>query len=247
MTEWVAGTVVENLRWTEQLHSLRIEAAIAPYKAGQYTRLALDIDGVRVARPYSFVNPPQEKVLEFYFNSVPGGPLSNHLLALEAGDSIWVAREAAGFLILDEVPEASELWLLATGTAIGPFLSMLATPEPWERFQRVRVVYSVSHARDLSYRELLDQHRQNHPEQFDWFACISRESVSGAIHGRITTALADGRLEQRAGLTINPDHSQVMLCGSPHMVQDCIGLLKERGLRKNLRRTPGQITVERYW
>ncbi|WP_207063552.1 ferredoxin--NADP reductase [Motiliproteus sp. SC1-56] len=247
MTDWVAGMVVENRRWTDRLHSLRIEAAVAPFKAGQYTRLALDIDGVKVARPYSFVNPPQEPVLEFYFNSVPGGPLSNQLLAIKEGEPIWVAPEATGFLTLDEVPEAEDLWLLATGTAIGPFLSILATEEPWRRFQRIRLAYSVRHGVDMSYRERLDAHVKERPGQFDWIPCISREQMADSINGRITTALADGRLEQRAGCALGPEQSQVMICGNPHMVKETIALLKERGMQKNLRRAPGHITVERYW
>jgi len=95
MSRWESGTVAGNRRWTEGLHSLRIEAPVDPFIAGQLTRLALDIDGERVARPYSYVNAPHEPVLEFYFNRVPGGRLSNRLSSLSAGDRLWVAPRAA--------------------------------------------------------------------------------------------------------------------------------------------------------
>ena len=38
-----------------------------------------------------------------------------------------------------------------------------------------------------------------------------------------------------------------MLCGNPGMLKDVAAGLAKRGLRKNRRRTPGQITVESFW
>ena len=111
MRRWERGTVVGNRRWTEGLHSLEVEAPIDPFRAGQFTRLALEVDGERIARPYSYVNAPHESVLEFYFNTVPSGPLSNKLSALSSGDPIWVAPRAVGQLTLAQVPEAQHLWL----------------------------------------------------------------------------------------------------------------------------------------
>lgn len=247
MTAWVEGQVLQNIRWTDELHSLQVEAELEPYVAGQYTRLALDLDGSRVARPYSFVNPPGAPYHEFFFNSVPEGPLSNRLLRLETGDSLWLSAQAAGFLVLNEVPEGRELWLLATGTAIGPFLSILKTADPWQRFDRIVLAYGVREARDLCYRDRLDALAKKHSEHFRWVPFVSREDVEGAMRGRITEALGDGRLEQYTGVPIDAESSQVMICGNPDMVKDATELLKARGLRKNLRRKPGQITVERYW
>ena len=56
-SDLVAGAAYAR-RWTDKLYSLQLTADIAPFTAGQFTRLALDIDGERVARPYSFVNAP---------------------------------------------------------------------------------------------------------------------------------------------------------------------------------------------
>ncbi|MEH6628064.1 MAG: ferredoxin--NADP reductase [Motiliproteus sp.] len=246
MSEWKQGTIVENLRWSEHLHSLKIDVDGPDFIAGQYTRLALDIDGVKVARPYSFVNPPQGKTYEFYFNSVPGGPLSTRLINMNAGDNIWVSDKPAGFLTLEEVPEGSELWLLATGTAVGPFLSILRTDEVWQRFERIVLVYAVRHGLDLSYQDLLNQIAMDN-QQFSWLPFVSREAASNAMAGRIPAAIDDGSLEQRVGMEFDPQRSQVMICGNPDMVKDSIVSLKGKGLQKNLRHNPGHITVERYW
>lgn len=247
MAQWQSGLVRENIRWSETLHSLRIETAAIDFKAGQYTRLGAEIEGALIARPYSFVNPPSEPLLEFYFNAVPQGPLSNHLLNLNPGEQLEVSSTPAGFLILDEVPQSRDLWLLATGTAIGPFLSILATAQPWQRFERILLVYGVRYRTDLNYRALLDQFARAHPDQFVWLPSVTRDPLAGEISGRIPAALADGRLEQQLGLSLSAEHSQVMICGNPEMVKDSLELLKTRGLEKNLRRSPGQVTVERYW
>src|SRR5690349_24710922 len=127
---WHEGRVIENRRWTESLWSLRVEGVPLGFEAGQFVRIGLDIAGERVARAFSFVNPPQDPVLEFYGVVVPEGPLSPRLARLDAGDTLYVAGNPAGFLTLAEVPHAETLWLLATGTGLAPFLSILRTDEP---------------------------------------------------------------------------------------------------------------------
>ena len=84
---WLEGTVIENRHWSEALFSLRLEGARPGFEAGQFVRIALDIGGERIARPFSFVNPPDDPVLEFYGIVVPEGPLSPCLARREAGEA----------------------------------------------------------------------------------------------------------------------------------------------------------------
>ncbi len=246
-TEWLEGTVVENRHWTDQLYSLRVKAPEVRFAAGQFGRLALDIDGERVARPYSFVNPPQADDLEFYSIVVPEGPLSARLESLAPGDRVWVSARGVGFFVLDEVPESDYLWLLATGTGLGPYLSILGTPAPWARHRKVALVHAVRTRRELTYADTIGAHRDRHPDQFVYVPFVSREDGSPALHGRIPAAIEDGSLAQHAGMDFDPAHAQVMLCGNPQMVQDTSALLKTMGLARNRRSTPGQITTESYW
>jgi ferredoxin--NADP+ reductase len=130
---WLDGRVIENRPWTDSLFSLRVEAPRLPFEAGQFVRIALDIEGERVARPFSFVNPPADAVLEFYGVLVPEGPLSPRLARLAAGETLYIAPNPSGFLVLSEVPDAQTLWLMSTGTGIAPFLSILASDTVWQR------------------------------------------------------------------------------------------------------------------
>ncbi|MEX2130395.1 MAG: FAD-binding oxidoreductase [Pseudohongiellaceae bacterium] len=247
MSEWVEGKVVENIHWTESLFSLRVDAPVDPYTAGQFTSLALDINGERVARPYSFLSSPDESPLEFFFYTAIDGILSNALIKLNPGDSLWVKKQAHGFFTLSEVPDARDLWMLGTGTGIAPFFSILKTTEPWSRFRNIVLVYAVRTQADLRYLELPERFARLYSDRFHFQAFVSRETVPGTLPGRIPAALADGSLERITGLELHPDHSQLMLCGNPDMVKDAVELLKARGFTKNRRRTPGHITVENYW
>src|ERR1700757_987365 len=103
--KWLTGRVIENRRWTDTLFSLRVEGAQPRFEAGQFVRIALDINGERVARAFSFVNPPDDPLLEFYGVIVPEGPLSPRLAKLNPGDALHVAPNPAGFLVLSEVPD----------------------------------------------------------------------------------------------------------------------------------------------
>ena len=245
-SKFIEGRVVENKHWTEHLYSLRIEAASIVFTAGQFGKLALNINDEQVARPYSFVNAPHESILEFYSSIVPEGPLSPQLAALQNGDSVWVANKGSGFLVLDEVPDGKHLWLLSTGTALGPFISILKTDVPWQRFERIVLVHAVRYGKDLSYRDTIAQFEKEHADRFAMIPFVSREQTDFAIQGRIPDTIKDGSLEERGVMPIDTD-SQVMICGNPDMVKDSTAALEAKGLKKNRRRTPGHITVERYW
>ncbi len=247
MSDWTSGRVTGKHQWTEKLFSLQLEADIAPFTAGQFTRLALDMDGERVARPYSFVNAPGERPLEFYFVVIPEGRLSPRLARLEVGDCLWVAKKAGGFFILDEIPPGRELWCLSTGTGLGVFLSILKTEEPWQRFERIILVHGVRQARELTYGDTIQRFTAQHPAQFRMIPLVSREACDFALPGRIPAAIENGTLESRAGIPLDPARSQVMICGNPAMVRDTRAVLEQRGLRRNRRQEPGQITTENYW
>ena len=250
MSKWLEGRVIENRHWTGTLFSLRVAAPRLAFEAGQFVRIALDTGkgdaGSRIARPFSFVNPPQDPVLEFYGVIVPGGPLSPHLARLAKGDALFIADNPSGFLVLPEVPPAEDLWLVATGTGIAPFLSILRTETPWQRYRRVILVHGTRHAKELVYHDIVQAVGRAQGDRFISIKFTTREKAPNALEGRIPAAIRDGRLEA-AGAPITPERSQFMLCGNPEMLKDVAAALAERGLKKHRRRAPGQISVESFW
>lgn len=244
---WVDAKVIENKHWTKSLYSLRVEGEIETFEAGQFGRLGLKIDDQIVGRPYSFVNAPDEDIKEFFSIIVEQGPISPRLALLQPGDHVYLAKKANGFFTLSEIPDDDDLWMLSTGTGLGPFLSILKTPIPWQRFKKLVLVHAVRTADELAYRELIASFKEKNPSQFTYIPFVSREQTDFALDGRIPAAILDQRLEKRANLTIANNKSQVMICGNPDMVKDTRAVLQDRGLSKNLRRKPGNITTENYW
>lgn len=246
MNDWVKGKVVAKRRWKEGLYSMQIEAPIADFTAGQFIKVALDIDGDRVGRPYSLVNPPQERPLEIYFNEIPEGPLTPRLSELEPGDPLWLSATANGLFTLEGVAPGRELWLLATGTALGVYLSILRTPDPWRSFERVILVHGVRAADDLTYGETLQLLADEYGERFTFVPLVSREAHAGALAGRVTDLLVNGELERRVGVPISPERSHVMLCGNSEMIKDARAILEGRGLVRRRGPAPGHYTTEHY-
>ncbi len=245
MADWLTGKVVEKKRWNERLFSLSFRCDFNTFESGQFVRVALDIDGERVARPYSLVNKPDDEYLEIYFNIVEEGPLTPKLAGLESGDELFITDRANGFLTITEVPECRNLWMLATGTGVGPFLSMLKNNDVWQRFEKVVLGYSVRDLSELAYQQQITAIENQRERQFSFVPFVTREKVDGAMNQRITESIEDDSLEKKTGINIDED-SHIMMCGNSAMISSVTEVLEKRGLRKHRRREPGHITTEKY-
>ncbi|WCR45352.1 ferredoxin--NADP reductase [Stutzerimonas stutzeri] len=223
------------------------------FTAGQFARLGVrKPSGCIVWRAYSMVSAPHDEFLDFFSIVVPDGEFTGELSRLKVGDELLVDKQAFGFLTLDRFPDGRDLWLLATGTGIAPFLSILQDFEAWRRFERIILVYSVREARELAYQQLIAELPQRDyleglGTKLLYLPVVTRERVPGALHGRITTLIENGELERAADLQLTPEHSRIMLCGNPQMIEDTRAVLKARDLNLAMTRRPGQVAVENYW
>ncbi|MDB6047373.1 MAG: oxidoreductase FAD/NAD(P)-binding:oxidoreductase FAD-binding region [Pseudomonas sp.] len=223
------------------------------FRAGQFARLGVTkADGTVVWRAYSMVSSPHDEFLEFFSIVVPGGEFTSELSRLREGDTLLVDRQAFGYLTLDRFVDGRDLWMLSTGTGVAPFLSILQDFEVWEKFERIVLVYSVRETRELAYQQLIAELNErdylaDYAGKLLFLPTVTREQHPGALSGRITQLIESGELEQAAGLTLTPEHSRVMLCGNPQMIDDTRNMLKLRDLQLSLSRRPGQVAVETYW
>ena len=246
MANWLAGKVVGNRRLNQYLTSLIIDVPLDSYEAGQFVRLGLQDGDDIVARPYSLVSIPRETYLEVYFNIVEEGPLSPRLFDLKVGDDVLVSDNPSGFLTVSEIPKCNHLWMIATGTGIGPFLSILKSPAVWEKFDKTLLCYSVSYAEELAYQDVIEQVARTRGEQFCYVPIVTRESFAQGLGKRIPTLMQDASLEKHTGTNINAENSHVMMCGSSSMITDVSAELVSREMKKHRRRDPGHFTTEKY-
>jgi len=255
MATWLQGKIVEKRQWCTDLFSLKISTSPLEFAAGQFVRVGLDVEDKLLARPYSLINTPDESLLEIHFNTVKNGQLSPLLAALVEGDSIQVSDRLGGLLTLDEIPDVSHLWFIATGTGVGPFLSILKTSEPWQRFEKIVLCYSVKTLEKQAYRADFESLQALHPDQFCFVPIITRdvtrevsnENGADTMSTRITTSIENGELEKRAEIRLSADSSHIMLCGNSKMISDVSSLLLNRGMRRHTRREPGHIATEKYY
>ena len=223
------------------------------FSAGQFARLGVrKPSGCIVWRAYSMVSAPHDEFLDFFSIVVPDGEFTSELSRLKVGDELLIDKQAFGFLTLDRFPDGRDLWLLATGTGIAPFLSILQDFQAWQRFERIILVYSMREARELAYQQLIAELPQREyleglGSKLLYLPVVTREQVPGALHARITTLIESGELERAADLQLTPEHSRIMLCGNPQMIEDTRAVLKARDLNLALTRKPGQVAVENYW
>ena len=216
------------------------------FRPGQFMNLGLHLSGGFVSRSYSLASAPGEP-LEVLLARVGEGALTPALFELREGSPLSLDPKPQGFFTFDYVPPHRELWLIATGTGLGPFLSMLRSGQAFERAERVILVHGTRGVAELAHRTELEALLSERGASFRYVPVLSRQPETQFLHGRVTRTLASGELERRAETPIVAETAHVMLCGNPSMIDDVIALLAARGLRRHRQRTPGQITTEKYW
>ena len=272
-------TVLSKTTWTPNLFSFTVSRPDSfKFTAGQFVRLGLNPSQLKyykqqhaagndvtdeeqnetlnedIFRAYSIVSSPFDEVLEFFSIVIPDGAFTSQLQHLEVGDELLLNTMPFGFLTLAryQKPLPKDLWLLATGTGLAPFLSMLQDLKTWEDYEHIILAYSARSLDELAYVEKIESLQEDfgslveNPAKLIFIPIVTREPVEGALTERLPKLLLDGTLQERAGIALDVDSTHVMLCGNPEMVEDTKEALKTLGLVMN-RRGEGNIAVENYW
>ena len=271
-------TVLSKTTWTPNLFSFTVSRPDSfKFTAGQFVRLGVNPSQLNyykqlskvadaedeeldealnedIFRAYSIVSSPFDEILEFFSIVIPDGAFTSQLQHLEVGDELLLNTMPFGFLTLAryQKPLPKDLWLLATGTGLAPFLSMLQDLKTWEDYEHIVLAYSARSEEELAYIEKIESLQEDfgslvdNPAKLIFIPIVTREPVEGALTERLPKLLLDGTLQARAGIDLDVDSTHVMLCGNPEMVEDTKETLKSLGLVMN-RRGEGNIAVENYW
>lgn len=233
---------VQSVRpWSERTFSFTLSRPLDfVFENGEFVTIGLKHEGRLVARAYSIVSTADCDHLEFLSIYVPDGPLTSQLVHIRPGDHVWVNDKTTGTLTLDHVLPGRVLYLLATGTGVAPFMSLIRDPELYRRFESVVLVHSVRTVAELAYRdeiESLDRPRLH------YVPTVTREPFSTPERG--ADLFRSGVLSQRLGLPApDPERDRVMICGNPAMTRELTRHLKDAGWTLTNHRGVGNFTTE---
>ena len=252
MAQLLRERVTDVHHWTDNLFSFKTTRDPSfRFKSGYFTMIGLEDQGRPLLRAYSMASAHYEDELEFFSIKVPDGPLTSKLQHIRVGDEVLVNSKATGTLIEDNLLPGRHLYLIATGTGLAPFLSIIRDPEIYESYDRVVLTHGCRFVDELAYQEIITEHLPNNEyfgdivkEKLIYYPTVTREDFH--TMGRVTDLLATGKLCDDIGLPpLSPGEDRFMLCGSPSMLKDLTAMLNSRGFRETRNGTLGHYVVER--
>jgi len=252
MSNFTEETVLDVHHWTDNLFSFT--ATRSPsfrFVNGQFTMIGLEVEGKPLLRAYSMVSTNYEDKLEFFSIKVPDGPLTSRLQHIREGDRILVGKKPVGTLVLDNLTPGARLYLLATGTGLAPFMSIIRDPDTYERFEKVVLVHGCRQVAELAYGETITQALPGDEylgelirNQLIYYPTVTREPFQH--RGRVTDLITSGQLFKDTGLPpLDPAQDRVMLCGSPQMLADMKAVLENAGFHEGASGRPAEFVIEK--
>ncbi len=234
------------------------------YKAGQFVPIGLYPDFPKVKdstpdyqefdkdklikRAYSIASSSQQDFIEFYITLVHSGALTPRIFNLKVGDKIWMGKKATGMFTLDQIDEEQNVILIATGTGVAPYMSMLRS-NVLKRKGKVMVIHGAANSWDLGYSSEL-QLLASMFSNFYYHPTITEVDKEPAGWGGDVRFIEDiWKTDVRNGkfeFTPKSDNTHIFLCGNPKMVNGMVELLEQENFVEHTRKTQGQIHIEKF-
>ena len=252
MSQLRTETVLSVHHWNDTLFSFRTTRDPGfRFKNGHFTMIGLQLENRPLLRAYSIASANYEEEMEFFSIKVPDGPLTSRLQQLKVGDEILVNSKPTGTLTIDNIRPGKRLWLLATGTGLAPFLSIIRDPETYENFDQVIVTHGVRYVSELAYRDhILNELPGNEyfgdavAAKLRYYPSVTREAFER--QGRLTDLLNTGAASAELGLSpLSVEEDRFLICGSPAMLKDFCTILDEKGFAESRQGELAEYAVER--
>ena len=221
------------------------------FENGHFVMVGMEVEGRPLMRAYSIASANYEEELEFLSIKVQDGPLTSRLQNIKPGDELLISRKPTGTLVADHLLPGRNLYLLATGTGLAPFMSIIRDPDIYERFEKVILVHGVRRITDLAYHDYISTELPKNEffgeqiqQQLIYYPAVTREDF---VHrGRITELMLSGRLFADAGLPpANLEDDRFMLCGSTAMLKDVAKILDDWDFKESRHGIQGHYVIER--
>ncbi|HLZ19249.1 MAG TPA: FAD-binding oxidoreductase [Smithellaceae bacterium] len=211
-------TVSEITSETASTKSMKLvskDGHLPPFQAGQYINVFVETGGIRTSRPYSIASSPtQTGYYEIAVRRVEDGFVSNYLLdELKPGDQLESSAPSGNFHY-NPLFSGNQLALIAGGSGITPFMSMIRELADKNLSRRLHLLYGCRVEDDVLYREELERISSAH-RNFTWDLVVSEPAPScSGLKGFINSSL----IKERLG---GPDW-MFYVCGPEAMYQFCL-------------------------
>lgn len=238
--------------WNNHLFSFRTSRDPAfRFENGEFTMIGLQVNGKPLMRAYSITSANYEEHLEFFSIKVPNGPLTSRLQNIKVGDSILINSKPTGTLLVDRLLPAKRLYIIATGTGLAPFLSIIRDPHTYEQFDEVIIAHGVRRVSALAYKKMITEQLPKHAllgeivgPKLRYYPTVTREPYPR--QGRLTDLIESGELYSDLKVPqANPQNDRFMICGSMALNKDMINILNKRGFEESRRGQQAHFVTER--
>ena len=245
-------SVTDVHHWNDSLFSFKTTRDRSlKFENGHFLMLGIEVEGKPLMRAYSIASPNYDEELEFLSIKVADGALTSRLQNIQVGDEVFVSSKPTGTLVVDQLFEGRNLYLISTGTGLAPFISIIQDPETYEKFDNVIVTHGVRYASELAYQQFIQHDLPNNEffgeevrEKLIYYPSVTREDY--ATQGRLTDAMSTGKLFTDIGLPqADPEHDRFMICGSPSMLKDSCQILNDRGFEESRQGIKAHYVIER--
>jgi ferredoxin/flavodoxin---NADP+ reductase len=227
--------------WGEKTFSFRTTRNQSfRFNAGEFAMIGLEAEGKNILRAYSVVSAPWEEELEWLSVKVQDGDLTSRLQHLKEGDEVILQPKCVGTLRNDALTDGNIVWMLATGTGLAPFMSLIRDIDTLERWDKIMLVHSVRNREELAYNHELTRKFVG-TELFEILHNTLEyvPIITGEGDKRITAQLESGEL------AVDPKQDKIMICGNMQFNEDVMSWCDSKGMREGTLRTPGEYVFER--
>jgi len=221
------------------------------FRDGEFLMIGLEINYKPLLRAYSVASPNYENYMEWYSIKVPNGPLTSQLQLIKPGDEIITNTKAVGTLVLDNLKSGRNLYMLASGTGVAPFMSLARGVDTYENYEKIILLWSTRFAKELAYNDYLEGLNFNKKlkniiqNKFHYYPTVTREKWKNS--GRFSTAIYNGSIYKKLGIDrFDIEKDRVMVCGSMMMNLEFKKYFTDKlGCKEGSSNNKGEIVFEK--
>lgn len=242
-------TVLQVKHWSDKTFSFRTTRKFPnKFNNGEFAMIGMEHEGKKIMRAYSFASANHEDYLEFLSIKIQDGPLTSKLQHIKEGDEILVNPRSTGTLVIDYLLPGRNLYLIATGTGLAPYMGIIKDPKTYERFEHVILTHTVQYENELAYKDELETFNEDWKQvtqgRFTYFNTLTQQEWKNK--GRITEWIKNDKLfSETVGQTLDVKQDRFMICGSQGLNKDLIEHFESLGMEEGNTSIPAQFVVEK--